>query len=236
MKIFTLIIASLVLTLTLTAEEKNKGAHLFILSGQSNMKKLNPAVSFTPTVEKEFGKDKVIVVKDAESGQSIQRWYKKWSHNGSKKTDKVGDLYDRLMKKVNEAIKGQKITSVTFVWMQGESDSKGSRSSVYEESLNGLIKQVKTDLKVDSLNVVIGRISDWGISKRKSWVKIRESHVKVAESLPNGTWVDTDDLNDLKSKDGSVKNDLHYSPEGFRILGQRFAEKAIELIKKGKAK
>ena len=53
--------------------------HLFILSGQSNMERLDPNISFTPTVEAAFGKNNVIVVKDAMGAQPIRRWYKKWS-------------------------------------------------------------------------------------------------------------------------------------------------------------
>ena len=41
------------------------GKHLFILSGQSNMDRLDPKVSFTPAVEAAFGKENVIVVKDS---------------------------------------------------------------------------------------------------------------------------------------------------------------------------
>ena len=49
------------------------GKHLFILSGQSNMVGLRPNESFKPMVDREFGKQNVIVVKDAHSGQPIQR-------------------------------------------------------------------------------------------------------------------------------------------------------------------
>jgi len=55
---------------------QQEGAHLFILSGQSNMAGLQPAESFTPAVEKTFGKEKVIVVKSGQGGQPIRRWYK----------------------------------------------------------------------------------------------------------------------------------------------------------------
>jgi len=37
---------------------------------------LQPAESFTPSVEKTFGKEKVIVVKSGQGGQPIRRWYK----------------------------------------------------------------------------------------------------------------------------------------------------------------
>jgi lysophospholipase L1-like esterase len=50
--------------------------------------------------------------------------------------------------------------------------------------------------------------------------------VAVAEENERGAWVDTDDLNNKKGKD-----DLHYTAEGYKTLGERFAEKAIELVK-----
>jgi len=57
--------------------------------------------------------------------------------------------------------------------------------------------------------------------------------MKVADDDPLAAWIDTDDLNNIHSgKTGRIEDDLHYSKEGFKILGERFAEKAIELIKK----
>ena len=200
------------------------------------MRALKPEVSFTPAVQKAFGESSVIVVKDAQNGQSIRRWYKQWTTaEGTKvknhRPEQIGDLYDRLMNKVNEAIKDRTIATVTFIWMQGESDA-GAQSAVYEASLKGLVAQIKSDLEIDELNLVIGRISDYGLIKNnKHWQTIRDIQVKIAESAPSGAWVDTDDLNDI-SKDGTVRHDLHYTKEGYKILGQRFAEKAIELINK----
>ena len=46
--------------------------------------------------------------------------------------------------------------------------------------------------------------------------------------------IDSDDLNDKKGRDGKVKHDLHYTKDGYKVLGQRFADKAIELVKKSK--
>ena len=53
----------------------------------------------TPTVTAKFGAENVIVVKDAQGGQPIRRWYKQWKPEGGKKPDGNGDLYDRLMAK-----------------------------------------------------------------------------------------------------------------------------------------
>lgn len=203
-----------------------EGKHLFILSGQSNMKRLDPNKSFTPIVEKELGKDNIIVVKSAFGGKPILRWYKKWAGvmQKSNKVVKIGDLYEPLMTKVNAAIKNKKIKTVTFVWMQGEADgvNKGNYSKFYKESLLGLLKQLRDDLKRDDMNYVIGRLSQWGMDK-PSWVAIRKAQVEVAEASPHGAWVDTDDV-DI--------NGVHYKGD---VLGKRFAEKAIALIKKNLA-
>ncbi len=211
-----------------------EGRHLFILSGQSNMQGHRPEEAFTPAVVKALGKDKVIVVQDALGGQPIQRWFKGWKSPDGKKPAKTGDLYDRLMSKVKPAIKGRNLASVTFIWMQGERDAKMKWGGVYEESLRGLYRQLCADLGRDDIGFVIGRLSDFDLADKRypHWTMIRAIQVRVAESNPRFEWVDTDDLNDGKNRKGkAISNDLHYSAEGYRTLGKRFAEKALGLIR-----
>jgi hypothetical protein len=218
-----------------TARALKDGKHLFILSGQSNMVGLKPAISFTPAVAEAFGKSSVIVVKDAHSGQSIRSWCKENHEDPLPTAGRVpkvrGDLYHPLMRKVRASIEGEKIQTMTFIWMQGESDLRNPAYHVY---LRELIKQLQEDLKFEDINVVIGRISDCGldVKKRLAGKKyIRRTLVEFAESYARGAWVDTDDLND-REVDGKIVHDLHYTPEGSKILGQRFAEQAIALIRK----
>ncbi|MEZ6142922.1 MAG: sialate O-acetylesterase [Zavarzinella sp.] len=232
---FRIITGVVLLATMLAANADDKGKHLFILSGQSNMAGLDPNISFTPTVEEAFGKDQVIVVKSAQGGQPIRRWYKKWKPLNGEMPKGNGDLYDLMMTKVNAAVKGEKLASVTFLWMQGERDAREKHGDVYAESLQGVLGQLSEDLGRKDIHVVIGRLSDHGNSNKTygDWTKIREVQVKFAENTPRGAWVDTDDLNDGKNKSGKeIKNDLHYSVEGYRILGERFATKSIELIRK----
>ena len=133
------------------------------------------------------------------------------------------------MKKKNQSIK-----TVTFVWMQGERDANERHGEVYGASLNGLFDQLAADLGRDDLNFVVGRLSDFDMSNKRypHWTKVRTQQVNLAEKNPNCVWVDTDDLNDGTNRRGnSIKNDLHYSASGYVILGQRFADQAIQLIK-----
>jgi len=220
LSLFCLVLCSLV-----AAASAADGKHLFILSGQSNMWALNPDLSFTPTVQKEFGADNVIVVKKAWGGCPISQWYKQWKPNPNAAVAKGnGKYYDLLMVDVNEAIKGKKIDTVTFVWMQGEFDANRGRHNAYEDSLTGLIKQFGDDMKREDLNFVIGRISDWGLHRKPApWKIVRKAQVAVAEKSPRGEWIDTDDLN-------GPENGLHMTQKGYVEMGKRFAGKAIKLI------
>ena len=111
--------------------------------------------------------------------------------------------------------------------MQGERDAKESHGEVYGASFMGLIQQLEKDLQRDDVNFVIGRLSDLDMENKhfKHWTLVREEQVKVAEASKRGAWIDTDDLE-------MGKDNLHYSREGYKGMGQRFADKAIELIKK----
>lgn len=209
------------------------GKHLFILSGQSNMVGLKPEESFTPIIEKKYSKENILIVKDAKGGQPIRRWYNKWKFDNNNLNDSIGNLYNSLINKVRKAIINKKIKTVTFIWMQGERDAREELADYYEKSLIGLYNQLTNDLNYKKINFLIGRISDFDLlnKKYKHWTRIRDIQVKVAESNIRFDWIDTDDLNDGVNKKGiKINNDLHYSVSGYKILGQRFAEKAIKMI------
>ena len=213
--------------------------NLFILSGQSNMAGMDPAISFTPAVSKAFGKENIIVAKSAYSGASIRSWAKSNHEDPPPTRGRVpkvrGHFYDTLIEKVKTAIKGQGLETVTLVWMQGESDLN---NTAYEAYLRELLEQLQSDLAFKTINIVIGRISDSGLDNPKRLegrLNIRKVQKEFAEAHPRGAWVDTDDLND-REVDGEMIHDLHYTKEGYRVLGKRFAEKSIALIRKGKKK
>ena len=215
------------------------GKNLFVLSGQSNMAGMDPAISFTPAVSKAFGKENIIVAKSAYSGASIRSWAKSNHEDPPPTRGRVpkvrGHFYDTLIEKVKTAIKGQGLETVTLVWMQGESDLN---NTAYEAYLRALLEQLQSDLSFKTINIVIGRISDSGLDNPKRLegrLNIRKVQKEFAEAHPRGAWVDTDDLND-REVDGEMIHDLHYTKEGYRVLGKRFAEKSIALIRKGKKK
>jgi len=233
MKVKSLLHSLFLVFLLYSCNSAKHRKHLFILSGQSNMVRMNESKTFITVLENEFGKDNIIVVKDALGSQSIQRWYKNWKSPRGEVPEQRGDLYDRLMQKVTNSITNQKIATVTFIWMQVERDARMQWSDIYEESLLGLYDQLSEDLKRDDINFIIGRLNDFDMNNEKwpDWTKIRAIQVKVGESNALFSWVNTDDLNDgLNSEGKIIYNDLHMSEKGYDTLGLRFAKNAIRLI------
>ena len=235
--LLTLLIAASVTV----AAQTDKPVHLFILSGQSNMQGMNPETGFMPEAKQLFKDEEFVYIKVAKGGQPICRWLEEWldiakengldeNHRRRIHRDGKVEFYQPILDQYQEMLKKHpKLTSVTFCWMQGERDAKERQGEVYGKSLAGLVKQLSDDLGRDDMNFVIGRLSDCMNKNpgKSHWMEVRKAQVEVAEKNPRGAWVDTDDLN-------GPKDGLHYNKEGYAELGKRFAEKAVELVKKGK--
>jgi hypothetical protein len=190
------------------------------------MKRFQHKQFFIPAVRAAYGAENVIVIKNAEGGQPISMWYQAWTSSKGEKPKKTGQLYDALIKQVKEKTDGVKIKSVTFIWMQGESDVKVGHVDVYAKSFKGLLGQLENNLGRKDINVIIGRLSDFGLKKRPNpkWEEMRKVQMSLADKNPRAAWIDTDDLN-------GEKHDLHYvRPDGYRKLGQRYVEAAGKLI------
>jgi hypothetical protein len=206
-----------------------KTVHLFIMSGQSNMEGIRPEAAFLPELKKAFPNEEILIVKKSVDGSSIRLWYKNWKPANEKQTvehadEATGMIYDQLLTKVNKTLGTKKPTTVTFIWLQGESDGKAAAGGTpYAESLQGVLAQLRKDLGCEDLNFVIGRINKFGSTRSgewPNWEKVREAQVTVGKSSKRGAWVDLDDIG----------NGLHYPKDGYAVMGKRFAEKAIELI------
>jgi hypothetical protein len=233
------LVALVVLALNLPAHASTKktGKYLFILSGQSNMTG-GLKFGFTRSVETHYGKENVTVVYHCKSGRGIRFWDKdyKFPNNyrfpgkgvpSERSRQQHGEVYGPLIEKVRDACKGKSYDTVTFVWMQGESDGMRGLGGAYEESFLRLLGRLKTDLDRKDISFVIGRINDAHLKgpSAEHWRRVRDVQVKLAEDSDRGAWIETDDLN-------GPDDGVHFPREKYPALGQRFAAKAIELIDK----
>jgi arylsulfatase len=240
MKLITLL--TFLLTASAIAEtEKDKPVHLFVLSGQSNMAGMDPETGFMTEAKKLFKDEKVVYIKVAKGGQPICRWLEEWQgiakkngleENHIKRIHRGGkvEFYQPILDQYKEMLKKHpKFESVTFCWMQGERDANGGAHAAYKDALKQLISNLRRDLKRPDMNVVIGRIGDYALD-RESCVTVRKVQSEIANEDPHGAWVDVDDLNDRMVK-GKMQSVVHYNrPEGYVVLGQRFARQGYALI------
>lgn len=214
------------------AQQPDTPKHLFILSGQSNMRAPLPE-TFKHCVEQVYGKDRVIVVQMAWPSQPIKNWYKAWvppKGMVDEKPESNGMMYGRLLPAVQKAIAAKQIATTTYIWMQGEADAGSGWGSVYEKSFYGVLDQFKKDLEIDRINFVVGRINDKWLD-RPDGELMRTIQQKLGEENENGDWINTDDLNrGVNPWGGYSFEDGHFPPPGYRVMGQRFAKKACKLI------
>lgn len=224
---------SLALLAPSAAIAADKPLHLFILSGQSNMAGMKPEAGFVPEANKLFGDGDVVYVKVSQGGQPIRLWVESWNEIATKHgltTMSDGTKYYKpILDQVAAKLNGRTPTTITFCWMQGERDAKEKLHAAYEDAMKQLISDLRRDLKHPEMYFVIGRISDYGKPDDKEWQLVRDTQVKVAEDDPRGAWVDCDDLND-KTKGAKTMNDLHYTAEGYTVLGERFARQAKLMV------
>lgn len=224
------------------AQAADKPVHIFILSGQSNMAGMDPKLGFEPEAKQLFADGEVVYFKVARGGQPIRYWVEQWNEIAAKhgidvKTKRSGEknkgtiYYQPILDQHKGLLeKHPQPASVTFCWMQGERDAKEQLSAAYAEAMTQLISNLRKDLGAPEMNFVIGRLSDCGTPDNTEWQNVRKAQVDVANKDPLGAWVDCDDLNDKESRDGAKRDDLHYTREGYELLGRRYARQAKALI------
>jgi hypothetical protein len=197
---------------------------------------------FAGVVEETFGKENVTIAHQCKPGRGIRFWDKDFKYpdnfrfpnnSAPNPNDKQhGELYPALLETILNETKGKSFDTVTFIWMQGESDGNRGLGEVYAESFLRLLERLKTDLNRKDINFVIGRISDANMDN-PGWIKVREVQMKLGEDHEHCGWIDTDDLNG--GEEGKPGGDLHYPKDKIGIVGERFAAKAVELIGKKSA-
>lgn len=189
---------------------------------------------FRAKAEDAFGKENVTIAMSMKSGRGIRFWCADYRYPDNHKPSEQeqadnGSLYQPLIDSVKAAAGDEIFETVTFIWMQGESDAGRGYADVYAESFLKLFHQLETDLKRDDVKFVIARLSDFDMKNQKypNWNNMREVQVKLAGDHEDGEWIDTDDL---IQEDPAAAGNLHYGKEESIKLGERFAAKAIEMI------
>lgn len=150
-------------------------------------------------------------------------WVPPSSNNGN-----AGTHYKRMLTSIETALKAFNSAFDTsqyqpqwagFIWLQGEFDGQDQTlANAYEKNLTNLIKDVRKDLDVNDLPIIIPMID-----VQNSWPfnsLVRAAEVAVTRSLENVDTVDTK---------GFETDGAHYRALGQEKIGTRSAERWLTM-------
>ena len=237
-------------------EVSKENFHLYLLAGQSNMagrgkldaisKEVNPrlfmlnkAMEWVPAVDplhfdkpsvgvgpgKAFGlamleaagPDVVIgLIPAAHGGSPIETWVPGGYHGQTR-----GHPWDDAMARTLPLLKQGTLKGI--IWHRGESDSNKDRAGKYEARLHDVVARFRKAFGQPGLPFVAGQMglfNDWNEYKKQ----VDKVHQELPGKVSNTAFVGAEGL-------GHKGDNLHFSAEGSRKLGQRYAAAMLSLQK-----
>jgi hypothetical protein len=193
----------------------------------------------------------ILLVKSAKGGTTL---YKDWRTPSAvaRLGGRVGPFYTGMMRFFHMVLdnlddqcppwRGRGFEIAGFVWFQGENDTCGKADrtdpksgywNFYEDNLRDLIKDVRAELAVPDLPVVIIQINDSGCWEAQgfqvdgknvrvpSGPVVRAAQRKVAETTPGCAWIETLDLHE----------GYHYDSASHVEIGRRAGTACLPLTR-----
>ena len=178
-----------------------------------SMQRLGPAYGFAKEMARQTKRPVGLVV-NARGGSSINSWLE-----GSK-----DGYYEEALSRVRIAMKQGGVLKA-ILWHQGEADC--SNPEAYKQKLISLVKDLREDLGMPNLPVVVGQISQWNWTKREAGtVPFNQMIKKVSSFIPYSDWVSSKGLGWYKDE-----KDPHFNTEAQLLLGKRYAKKVLKFYK-----
>lgn len=172
---------------------------------EMRMQRLSPSYGFAKTMHQAMPNKKIGLIVNAKGGTSIEEW-------------KPGDtLYNEAISQTKKALKTGGVLK-GIIWHQGESNT--SRYKKYMGQLTELIEALRTDLNMPNIPFVAGQLSADKPQRKDFNQMILELPTKVKY-----TGVVT-------TENTSTIDSTHFDSASQRLLGKRYAEAMIKLLKK----
>lgn len=158
----------------------------------------------------------ILLIPTAVGGSSISQWI-------NDETFRNVTLYSNFKEKVE--IGNTYGTVKAILWHQGENDAtKQETIDIYDKQLQKLFVLFRNETNDQDLPIFLGELGSFSKTD-DSWQAINRKIENYINSDPNAYYIKTKDLNHKGDR-------IHFDSEGQRKLGQRFAEKFIEIEQK----
>lgn len=178
---------------------------------------VGPGLTFATGILKDETDPNVVIglIPCAVGGTPLKRWVKD------------GDLYKAAIERAKTASRNGVIKGM--IWHQGESDTEEpDTADTYGTRLEGMINDLRKDLRQPELPIVVGQLGDFlAISPKKfpHADTVKAAIKKIPETVPHTGYADATGL-------GHKGDKLHFSTEAEREFGTRFAIAMKDLTKK----
>jgi hypothetical protein len=192
----------------------------------SNANNIGPELYLGRTLSDSFPTTKIALIKCSSGSTYLGKasdWLPPSSNNGT-----GGTLYQRMVSSINTALNSFNTAFDTslytprwagFVWLQGEFDAQDiNLSNAYKTNLTNLIKDIRSQLKVSDLPVIIPMID-----AQAQWTNY--TIVRAAEVAMTTTFTNVDTL-DTK---GYPTDGTHYTGPGQVKIGTVTAQRWMKM-------
>jgi hypothetical protein len=169
---------------------------------------LNPALPFAKVITERMPHARIGIISNAVGDTNIAKWQKGAGTY----------FFEEAVRRTKCAMEQGQLMGI--LWHQGEADRNNDR---YLQQLLQLAADLRSELGVraDEVPFVAGQLLP-GAKYEHFNTKII---VEIAHSVPNSDYVISDGTS-------SIGDDTHFSAEGQRILGKRYAFKMLEMMSK----
>jgi len=174
---------------------------------------VGPGLSFGLAMQAAYKSKTIALVPTAVGGTSINFWTPGGFDKNTKKYP-----WDDAEKRIIEAMKYGTVKGV--IWHQGESDSNAESAEVYLPKLVDLIKRVRTLVGNENLPFIVGQLGRYN----PKYDNINKQTVKLPALVTHTAIVSSEGLVDKG-------DNTHFDRASAIILGERFAEKMLEVQK-----
>lgn len=172
-----------------------------------SMQQMNPGYSFSAKMHSAHPDRPILIVCNARGGTSITAW-------GPGST-----YYSEAVRRTKAAMKYGTLKAI--LWHQGCADS-GSRVAQYMGLLKTMVSSLRTDLAAPDVPFIAGELATWRSTSPQFNLMIRT----ISDNIPNSSYVSSEGLGMLKDE-----TDPHFNRDAQILLGQRYADKVLEMVK-----
>lgn len=183
--------------------------------------RLGPGYTFARKLSEMTGR-RIGIVSNARGGTRIIQWQKGYAGEAD------FDLYEEAVARARAALAmtpGARLAGI--IWHQGEGDNSAAAAAQYMQRLSQLVADLRSDLQAPDAVLIVGEVGTWSG---------RGTHVnpvlrQVERQIENAYWVSSAGLVPLLRADGTpIMTDPHFNTLSQRVLGLRYADKALEVI------